>query len=179
MDEWFRENPDADLKNFGEDDKTICFSSGNWRGYVATFSIEGARLILRKIEISSCGDRPGGDALPSLFDGKKEVPVDWFSGILIVPIGKRIAYAHLGYGSLYSEYRLFRIEAGRVVAETKMDSEQYARYRERQFEAHKQTSAYVQALAETMQDGDWSREDAEAFLYNVDSEYPMQVMLDF
>ncbi|MBP6750984.1 MAG: hypothetical protein KA144_15220, partial [Xanthomonadaceae bacterium] len=154
-------------------------SSGNWRGYVATFALENAQLMLKKIETLGCGDREGGDIVPTLFDGKKEVFVDWFSGILVVPIGERVHYVHLGYGSLYSECLLFRIEAGRIIDETRMNAEQYDAYRQRQFEAHKQTSRYVQDMAEFMKDGQEDQDYADSFLYSVDTEYTTEIMLPF
>lgn len=177
---WLKDNPEADGTGMdGSSDDRICISSGNWRGYIATFAIEGKRFLLRRVETSACGERPSRDSISTLFDGEENVDVDWYSGILVIPTGERVSYVHLGYGSLYSEYRLFRVEAGRVVAETRMDAEQYSGYRERQFEAYKRTAAYVQAFADLSKGDSEGPDRMESFLYSVDTDYTSEMMLPF
>jgi len=177
---WLKDNPEVDVDAIERsDDETICHSSGNWRGYVAKFGIEKNRLILLGIERSACQDDPGKNLVSALFNGEKTVDAKWFSGILVVPTGQRVAYVHLGYGSLYSEYRLFRIEAGRVVAEAKMDAGQYSDYRERQFNAYKRTSAYVQAFADLSKKDSEDLQRMESFLYSVETGYTSDMMLPF
>ncbi|TXI47304.1 MAG: hypothetical protein E6Q50_13530 [Lysobacter sp.] len=162
----------------GADDRICIVSSGNWRGYIATFAIDNRRFLLKKVEFTGCNYRKD-EILSRLLKGKKEAPADWFSGILVVPTGELVQYVHLGYGSLYSEYRLFRIEGGKVVDETKMDAQRYEEYRLRQFEVFKQTARYFQELADLSKDGSHEPGYLEGFLYYVDSEYTKEIMLPF
>jgi hypothetical protein len=193
LDVWLRQNPDVESNNlpdYGDDDglnrpadigadDIICiFSSGNWRGYTATFAIENRRFLLKKVEFTGCSYQED-EILPRLFKGKKKALADWFSGILVVPTGDIVDYVHLGYGSLYSEYRLFRIEGGRVVDETKMNAEQYGEYRQRQFAIYKQTAPYFQSFADLSKDDAEDMIDLESFLYNVKTDYTSDIMLPF
>lgn len=181
LDVWLRENQDVFSNEFpdsGAGERTCVISSGNWRGYVATFAIERGRFLLKKVEFTGCNYRKD-EILSRLFEGKKDAPADWFSGILVVPTGELVQYVHLGYGSLYSEYRLFRIEGGKVVDETKMDAQRYEEYRQRQFEVFKQTARYFQEVADLSKDGSDEPGYLEGFLYRVDSEYTKEIMLPF
>ena len=113
-------------------------SSGNWRGYVATWEIIGDRLYLSKIDSWFCGAysrsrRNKGCrrvTLPELF-GKKvvhgRVLASWFSGELRVPDGKRLEYVHMGYGSVYERDILFEVKAGRVLKREVVDNTNRAR----------------------------------------------------
>lgn len=100
------------------------WSSGNWRGYVASWAIEDKTLFLIKINSWICS---GGDKdscrkveLKNLFgerviDGK--VKATWVSGDLKVPDGKLLQYVHMGYGSVYERELYFRITAGKLEKE--------------------------------------------------------------
>lgn len=96
-------------------------SSGNWRGYVATWTIEDKTLFLIKIDSWICS---GGDKascrkvnLKNLF-GKQliggRVKATWVSGDLKVPDGELLQYVHMGYGSVYERELFFRINAGKL-----------------------------------------------------------------
>ena len=178
LDRFLKNNPEVRAR-VPEFDNPACLMSSNWRGYTATFEITEGELRLNAVSISRGGCETGAEVLEDLFPGKSKVVVEWFNGILVVPKGDLVAYVHLGYGSLYSEYRLFRIESGKVVAEATMDSKRYNAYRERQFRAYKGTGDYKQALAEIMKDGDQDKRRAESFIYNVDTDYITDVMLEF
>lgn len=177
--QYLRRHPQIDLQAADPQQDIMCSNSGNHRGYVATLRIGGGQLFLDDIEAPACGDLPARSLLPKLSGAGAPVPADWFTGILVVPLGERVAHVHAGYASRYARYRLFRIEDGRVVATTTMDDEAYAAYRERQFEIHRATARYRKDLASILEGGDWKEDDAMRFLFQVDTDFASDVMVDF
>ncbi|MEW6125632.1 MAG: hypothetical protein AB1757_01100 [Acidobacteriota bacterium] len=108
-------------------------SSGNWRGYVATWEIIGDKLYLSKIDSWFCGGRSKSRrnngchrvTLRELF-GKRVVNgmvlASWFSGELRVPDGKELEYVHMGYGSVYERDILFEVKAGKILKREVVDN---------------------------------------------------------
>lgn len=172
------QHPDLDL-HAPDSTGSICIQSGNHRGYVATFRIRDGRLLLDEIVSPACIDREERSLRRMFFDRDEAVPAEWFTGVLVVPVGERVAYAHLGYGSVYQRYRLHRVEKGIVVETATMVADAYVAYRERQFRIHRTTQAYRDALASMLAEGDWSEEDAERFLFLVDTDYATDIALAF
>ena len=39
----------------------------------------------------------------------------WFSGLLLVPLGRHLQYLHLGYESRFERYLLLTVESGVVI----------------------------------------------------------------
>ena len=104
-------------------------STGNWRGYVATWAIENGILYLVKLDAWICRDWDAKSCrkvkLSAIFgrryrDGK--VKADWFSGELRIPDGKLLQYVHMGYGSVYERELTLSVESGRVVKESVIDN---------------------------------------------------------
>ena len=104
-------------------------STGNWRGYVATWKIENNLLFLVKLDAWICRDWNGNTcrkvSLPRLF-GKRyrkgKILADWFSGTLTMPDGKMLQYVHLGYGSVYERQITLEVKGAKVVAESTVDN---------------------------------------------------------
>lgn len=97
------------------------FSSGNWRGYVATWKIDNGKLFLTKIDSWICtGDSKESChlvELAELFPKKLQeglVMADWYTGDLRVPDGKELRYVHMGYGSIYERDLIFKVKDGEV-----------------------------------------------------------------
>lgn len=106
-------------------------SSGNWRGYVATWEIEDGFLYLVKIDSWICRKPTASGCrkvnLKSLFGRKYRggrVRADWFSGELRMPDGSQIQYVHLGYGSIYEREITLNVMSGKVVGESIVDNAQ-------------------------------------------------------
>ncbi|MBX3711669.1 MAG: hypothetical protein KF800_06890 [Lysobacter sp.] len=173
-----RQHPGLDLQPLDGVD-TLCTLSSNHRGYVATFRIEGRRLLLDDIVTPACGEQASRSQRRTVFGLDEAVHAAWFTGVLVVPRGERVAYAHLGYGSVYQRYRLHRVEKGFVVETATMAADAYVAYRERQFRIHRTTQAYRDALASMLAEGDWSEEDAERFLFLADTDYATDIALAF
>jgi len=96
-------------------------STGNWRGYVATWQIDGENLFLIKVDSwlcngatkNSCRQVTLNELFPNKVSGDK-VLANWFSGELRVPDGKELQYVHMGYGSTYERDLIFVVKAGKV-----------------------------------------------------------------
>lgn len=104
-------------------------SSGNWRGYVATWKIEDGTLYLVGLDSWICKDlRPENCKradLRELFgekyrDGK--VKADWFTGDLRIPEGEQIQYVHMGYGSVYEREIILGVAAGKITGKEVIDN---------------------------------------------------------
>lgn len=90
-----------------------------WRGYTGTWTIEGERLYLVKLEGKSrtaAGwvERSLADVFPDYPDG---VFAHWYTGELRCPRGKLLQYSHGGYGSRYEQDLFIDVVRGVVVAE--------------------------------------------------------------
>ena len=106
-------------------------STGNWRGYVATWTIENGSLYLVKIDAWICrgwDEKNCGKVELSRLFGRRyrkgKVKADWFSGELRVPDGKLLQYVHMGYGSVYEREITLSVESGRIVRESMSDNTQ-------------------------------------------------------
>lgn len=157
---------------------------GDMRGYRGFYAIDGGRLWVRFVRRQLCQwqDPANANMVPVWFGGRETALATWFSGILVVPVGELTQYVHMGYGSLYAEYRLFRVERGRVTDEARMDEAQYMRYRDAQFAEWKKTRDYRRQYAELFtpeRAGRRTPEEAEGFLYTIDVGYTTRYMLPF
>ncbi|NIT57334.1 MAG: hypothetical protein GWN00_14210 [Aliifodinibius sp.] len=97
-------------------------STACWRGYVATWKIDGERLYL--VEMTREEHRKVNGKLKSvdesvfekLFPGsKKPLLASWYSGVLQVPAGKPINPISLGFISALKEKLYVSIDKGQVV----------------------------------------------------------------
>jgi hypothetical protein len=111
--------------------KPNVISTGNWRGYVATWSLENGSLYLLKIDAWICRDWDEKSCrmvnLKNLFGNRYlegRVRADWFSGNLRMPDGELLQYVHMGYGSVYERELTFIVESGKVVKESIVDNTQ-------------------------------------------------------
>lgn len=95
-------------------------STGNWRGYIATWEIEDSKLYLKKVDAWLCKETKESCKrveLADLFPGKVaggRVAAEWFTGDLRVPDGKLLQYVHMGYASTYERDLIFDVKGGKV-----------------------------------------------------------------
>jgi len=106
-------------------------SSGNHRGYVATWKIISDKLYLTKIDSWFCNRRIRTKSgcrrvtLSDLFGAKVidgRVAATWFSDELRVPDGKQLEYVHMGYGSIYERDIIFGVDAGKIIKREVIDN---------------------------------------------------------
>ncbi len=97
--------------------KQVC--SGSWRDYRGSWEIRESRLYLVRIETDPCDEKPREIPLGSLFPVEPgAVFASWYTGSLVVPVGRQLAYVHMGYQSRYERYIVFTIKGGVVASKT-------------------------------------------------------------
>lgn len=125
------------LESFYKDDKfrphfrinPNTWSSGNQRGYVATWEVREDYLYLIEINSWVCESPRSNNCkkadLKELFGGRYQdggVKADWFSGELRMPEGKVLQYVHMGYVTLYERDTILTVESGRITDEKVIDN---------------------------------------------------------
>ena len=102
---------------------TVGNSSSNDRGYVATWEIVSGKLYLSSIDawlcwherlhrlVSPCRRYEPEDLLTTR-EGQHPRFASWYNGTLQSPLGKRLGYIHLGFGSIYEQDMLFEVKNG-------------------------------------------------------------------
>lgn len=144
-------------------------STANWRGYVATWEISNGTLVLTRVDIrlydKASREHSRKNIRSTLFPNQSRVVASWYSGALIVPDGRMTSYVHMGYGSTYDHYRIYRIDKGRVIEALSLDEKEFVAYRARKFEAFKKTEQFRLALASLKKEEDrMEDEDIESFM---------------
>ena len=96
----------------GIDLKFMGSTTAEWRGYVATWDIVNGRLYMVALRgVSGRQMRAMNFVFPEFSD---RVFAHWYSGVLRVPLGRRLRYVHQGYLSLYERDLLIDIDRGGV-----------------------------------------------------------------
>lgn len=137
----------------------VAVSSANWRGYTASWEIVDDRLVLRDASILVPGDKPGDyvarSILADLFPSATAPLIAlWYSGALIIPEGRMTNYVHMGYGSSYERYQVFRVSSGRVIERLELSGEEFQRYKATKFESFKKTDEFRQQMRELREEAD-------------------------
>ncbi len=125
-------------------------SSNNWRGYVATWSIEEDMLILKRVDVRFRSPETPDDfskvikrnVISDMFPDIERVVAIWYSGALIIPQGKLVNYVHMGYGSTYERYKIIVINKGCVSKNMDLSFKKFDAYKRSQFAAFKKTADY-------------------------------------
>ena len=145
-------------------------TSANWRGYIATWEIKDGSLFLKDVTIGVSDSKNRRDYVRKsitrdLYPGASEVFADWYTGALIIPDGKMTHYVHMGYGSSFDHYQVFRVRAGKVVEHLSMTGAEFEAYKEGKFAAFRKTDAYAKAYADFRKEApDLSEAHAEDFI---------------
>lgn len=152
LESYFAKNPELDpiyggkIKMFNKyktDVIPIPFSTGNYRGYIATFKIEDQILKLVDIEVQNIESekREYVSVYKELF-GDNKVNLD-YAGILVVPTGDFLDSANFGYSYLYSKYKLITIKSDQVQKSKELTKDEFLRFKVAQFEEFKKTPNYT------------------------------------
>jgi len=117
------------------------------RGYVATFEIKNNELFLKDIQAYDYSQKVDGirkmkSVLAEFLAGKPEMKITWFTGVLMIPEGKRVEYVHQGYLSTYEKYLFIEIKEGNFVRELRMPLKKYSEF----IEKYKETFEYHEAI---------------------------------
>ncbi|MDP5138604.1 hypothetical protein ORJ04_21895 [Rheinheimera baltica] len=162
--------------NWEPPEEAVIWSS-NWRGYLATWEIKNESLVLVNMTIEIDSD-PSKDKrerrciIETVFPEKKQVVADWFNGALIIPDGEMTNYVHMGYGSTYEKYQIINIKSGSVIGHLNMSHSEFLAYRDKKFQAFKQTEMFKAEFINLV-DGeyDWSEEQALEFMQSYYAEH--------
>jgi hypothetical protein len=147
--------------------KASIISSGNWRGYVATFEVVDSTLFLLDIEVEEDDGKNGTltrSAMDEVFPGQKVVALEWFSGLLTCPYGQMLKYVHMGYSSVYENYAILEIRLGQLTKSKEFKYEDYIKFKDRQFELFKQTDDYKKTISILKEKFNSSDDQLESFM---------------
>lgn len=159
-------------------------SSSLWRGYVATFEIKNNKLIVKDIQIlcidtteNNSHDIEWESVLIEVFPEQKELEVDWFTGLLVLPLGNLMNYIHEGYGSTYENYIILEINEGNLKTEKHFNYIEYEKFKERQFQVFKQTKEYKKIKKDLKKKGN-SGKFIDSFLRSSITDYTSVIMVE-
>jgi hypothetical protein len=171
---YFDKNPD-------KRPKTEIMSTALWRGYVATFEISENKLLLKDIQIQiSTNDNNYGlgwkSVIDEVFPDKSELKINWFTGLLILPYGKRINYVHMGYGSTYRKYYIIEIYEGNFIQDRQFNHGQFKSFKEKQFQEFKKTDEYRNLVQSLKKDESYTQEFIDSFIRDFVTNYTSKIM---
>lgn len=140
------------FKKYKNRDMPIPFSTGNYRGYIATFKIENDMLVLADLTVKNIDSKKREyiSVYKQLFKNKKVVLN--YSGILIIPTGQLIEAVNFGYSSLYDWYKLMTIKNDTVVKEKELNKDEFIKFKLSQFEEYKKMEDYKMELKKYIED---------------------------
>lgn len=102
--------------------KMAMISTGNYRGYIATWLLEHDSLFLVRVNIGH--DDPVYVNLSEEF-GSNKVFANWVNDTIRCPQGRLLKYIHDGYASIYEKDNLYAFNQGRL---TSMKNINYVEY---------------------------------------------------
>ena len=178
MEEYFEKYPDKRPRDG-------ILSTGLWRGYIATFEVTDSQVFLKDIQIEIWDSAAPKDSyamklvsvIKDVFPDQTKIKVDWLSGLLVIPYGKMIDYVHTGYGPTFEHYILLEVNKGDLKKEKNFGYKEYEKFRERQFEAFKETEAYTTLKEKLKKKGD-SNKFIEGFLKSYIVNYTSRFLVD-
>ena len=168
METYFRKHPDKRPRG-------SVTSTALWRGYIAVFEFRENTLVLKDIDVE--GVFGWRSVKNKVVPNGKVLEIDWFTGILEIPIGELVQYAHSGYSSTYNDYILLEIRKGKLTGTRRFNYEQYEQFKERQFQAYKKTDAYKLQVAELRKE-DKSQENIDFLLRHYIMNYALEFLDD-
>ncbi|MEC5396035.1 hypothetical protein [Bergeyella sp. RCAD1439] len=124
-------------------------STGNYRGYIATYELKDSILYLVELVIPD----PNSDfeknisVFKQIFGEKKLINLN-YTGILEIPIGKLIESYNFGYSSLYESYKLVTIKNDNVEKLKELSRQDYQNFKLKQFKEFQKTDEYKRRIIE-------------------------------
>ncbi|MBZ4189481.1 hypothetical protein [Niabella beijingensis] len=160
-------------------------STALWRGYVATFEVVDNQLFLKDIEIELSDTTnkqrfatKWKSVLNEVFPGQSKIKITWLTGLLVIPHGKLMNYVHMGYGSTYEKYILLEMNQGDLKKEKNFDHKEYEKFRQRQFNAFRQTEEYKKLKEQMKKEKKYTDEFIDGFLRDFIVNYTSKILAD-
>ena len=122
-------------------------STGLWRGYIAYFKI------IYKVDYSYENEnskRTLTSIYKDVFGNQENFQCNFYSGVLICPLGEIIEYIHMGYSSIYEKYKLLEIKDGIYQKEVELTYNEFMELKIAHFKKYKETEEYKQKFNELM-----------------------------
>jgi hypothetical protein len=172
------------FEQFPEKRPTEGFSTALWRGYVAKFEFIDDQLYLIDISVLSYKEEEDGSrsyyksVMQDVFPGIDRYPIDWFTGLLVVPYGRMKKYVHMGYASTYSKYLLFELDQGKMNEIRKFRNREYEKFRRRQYLAFKETEEYQKLYKELSESEEADPEFIESFIEIYVIQYTSKILIE-
>lgn len=147
------------LKNPIKDGIITSSSTALWRGYIAYFKFNDGKLTVDNIYTLSIvlNEQTGThhEKLTSIyndiFGDLKNFECDFFTGVLICPFGEILEYVHMGYSSIYENYKLIEVNNGNYIKEKVVDNDEFMKIKISHYEHFKKTPEYKKLLEETIE----------------------------
>lgn len=121
-------------------------STALWRGYIAVFELHEGELYIKQILIkdrNSVVDNEWKNVLAEIFPGKVKVKMDWYTGVLVIPTGKKKPNS---YSHECSSYTLLEVTNGNIETEKNFTRKEFKKFKKKQFKVFKETEAYKQKI---------------------------------
>ena len=124
-----------------------------WRGYRATFEIQENKLRILDIQVLSQVKRAEKkdttvwlSSIDTIFKTPTERSLAWYTGYLIMPIGRIMKYVHLESLPRYEKYIVIGVKNGIVFTQLRLNSDEFSQFMDDQFSSFKKTVGYKQQL---------------------------------
>jgi len=96
--------------------------SASWRGYRAFWRVQDGKLLLERVVTHPCSKTPKEvDLKPLSPSGTKPVEATWYTGVLVVPLGRARLDQRGRDGNVYERYAVLVVQRGNVVSRTELD----------------------------------------------------------
>lgn len=195
LNSYFEENPLPENLN-------RIVSTGLWRGYIAFFKIINSKLMVEniyKIEYYEDADGTSNERLISIYEiafkGIKNYECNFYSGVLICPLGEIKEYIHMGYSSIYENYHLYEFKDGLLQKEKKLTNDEFIELKIKHFQKFKKSDEYkiqfdellkatkesekeMENMIEELSDKDKKRKKQNKYLYEKEKEVENIKMTD-
>ncbi|WP_018674465.1 hypothetical protein [Riemerella columbina] len=127
------------------------FSTGNYRGYIATLELKNNQLNLVDIKVPNLDseEREYISVFKELF-GTQKVNIN-YNGILVIPTGELEEFINFGYASIYSQYKLVTIKNDHVTKTKDLNKDEFYQFKIKQFLAFKKSPEYKKAVNEYLE----------------------------
>lgn len=148
-----------------------CYSSALWRNYIARFEIMDNKIFIKNIETFDCKNNKERiqwkSELNNIFPDKTSYFMEWFTGIVVIPVGKMVIKGSWNFNSLYEQYLLIEFKNGVLINESDYSAEEYLNFLDKQFQAYKNTDKYER----TFIDLEGEPEKIESFIKSFVQDY--------
>jgi hypothetical protein len=148
-------------------------SSGNRRGYVAHWRVSAGELVLTSLMVYKQREDVRGrqnlyleESIHQVFPATHRVVARWYSGIVVLRVGKRTPPLRDGRMAGPLKTQVFTFRQGRLLGMEELDSSALHALRKAKFDVYKKTMVYQLLLGIYSTQWKIDREQAETELFD-------------